>query len=80
MKKGLPLIEEATKNANKTEKIVLAEYATNAGQSELAQSLMSDATAGLDSLKDFQEMSENLILDGKNQQARVIFSGAERPT
>ncbi len=76
--KGVPLIEEAAKTANKTEKFALAEYATNAGQSELAQSLMSDATAGLDSLKDFQEMSENLISDGKNQQARVVFSGAER--
>ena len=76
--KGLPLIEEAAKTANNTEKIVLAEYAANAGQSELAQSLMNDATASLDSLKGFQEMSESLISIGKNHQARMILSGAER--
>ena len=76
--KGLGLIRNSVDDASGTDLIVLADYASKAGDAELATSLISRVTSDLKEVSQFQELAQKLVKSGNVEEAKTVFRAAER--
>ena len=76
--KGLGLIQNSVDDASGTDLIVLADYASKAGDAELATSLISRVTSDLKEVSQFQELAQKLVKSGNVEEAKTVFRAAER--
>ncbi len=77
--KGKELIQNAAAEAvTSDEKIKLSAYASSAGDSELANSLLSSVTSNLSDLSGYLGLAKKLLEAGNEEQAKAITLSAER--
>ena len=76
--KGQELIRNCASDVSGADLTRLAEFASQAGDSELAASLISGVTSDLKELSEFQQLARKMVDSGSVEEAKVMFQGAER--